>query len=175
MKKALLSVAALCLMAVVFTSCGGGNPKATAEKFLTGLYHMDYEAAKSVSTEETKKQVDNYASMMNIGGEKGKTEAQNIKVNVKDPVVNGDNATVEYTVSGAGNDDNIPHTLRLVKVKGKWLAEWSKNDMFGGMGTEGMDQLPAEGDNMMPDDTTGGMMAPPADGTMVDTTAPAAY
>lgn len=174
MKKAFLSVAALCLIAVTMVSCGGGSPKASAEKFLTSLYHMDFEGAKSVATEETKKQVDNYASMMSIGGEKGKTEAQKITVNVKDPVVNGDNATVEYTVSGAGNDDNIPHTLRLVKVKGKWLAEWSKNDMFGGMGTEGLDGMPTEGDNMLPDTTD--MMAPPADGTMVDTTAaPSAY
>lgn len=167
MKKVFLSVAALCLIAVTLMSCGGGSPKAAAEKFLTGLYHMDYEAAKSVATEETKKQVDNYASMMSIGGDKAKTEAQKITVNVKDPVVNGDNATVEYTVSGSGNDDNVPHTLRLVKVKGKWLAEWSKNDMFGGMPTEGMDQMPVEGDNMLPEDTTG-MMAPPADGTMTD-------
>lgn len=168
MKKVLLSVAALCLIAVTLMSCGGGSPKAAAEKFLNGLYHMDFEAAKSVATEETKKQVDNYASLMNMGGDKAKTEAQKIKVDVKEPKVDGEKATVEYTLTGTGNDDNVPHTLRMVKQNGKWLAEWSKNDMFGG-GNEGMDAAPMtpEGEPM-PEDTTG-MMAPPADGT-VDTT-----
>ena len=168
MKKSFLSLATICLVALTLMSCGGGSPKAAAEKFLNGLYHMDFEAAKSVSTEETKKQVDNYATLMNMGGEKAKEESKKIKVDVKDPKVEGDNATVEYTISGAGTDDNTPHTLRLVKQKGKWLAEWSKNDLYGGnpgdMGTTPEDMNPAP---LSPNDMA--MMAPPADGTVVDT------
>lgn len=165
MKKITLSIATMLVLAVMLVSCKGGGPKANAEKFLNSFYHMDYAAAKEVSTEDTKKQLESYESIMgSMIQQNAKDEAKKLKVDVKEPKVTGDNATVEYTVS----NDPSPKTLKMVKTNGKWLAQWSKMDMGGGMGTG------AEGGGMngTGTDNSGGMMAPdtavapPADATM---------
>lgn len=160
MKKVLLPVAAMLALAVFLVSCQGGSPKATAEKWLNAFYHMDYAAAKEVSTEDTKKQLDTYESVMGMVQQNAKDEAKKIKVDVKEPKVNGDNATVEYTLS----NDPSPKTLKLVKQNGKWLAQWSKMDLGGaGAGTGAGDMNNAGGTMGATPDT---VAAPPADGTM---------
>ncbi len=157
MKKVLFSVAALLVMALTLTSCGGGGPKANAEKFLNGLYHMDFAAAKEVSTDETKKQVEAYEQMMGMMQQNAKDEAKKIKVEVMEPKVEGENATVEYKLS----NDPTAKTLKMVKKDGKWLAAWSKMDMGGAnMGEQG---APAAAPATMSTDT---MAAPAADTTM---------
>lgn len=156
MKKLILSVASLMVLAVLLASCGGGGPKANAEKFLNGFYHMDYAAAKEVSTEETKKQLETYESLSTMANSIVKEEAKKVKVDVKDPKVNGDNATVEYTLS----NDPSPKTLKMVKQDGKWLAQWSKMDM-GGMPNP-MNADPNSGGMPSVDTVT----VPPADGNM---------
>lgn len=158
MKKVILSVVAVFALALTLVSCKGSSPKATAEKWLNGFYHMDYAAAKEVSTEETKKQLESFESMMGMMQQNQKDQAKKIKVDVKDPKVDGDNATVEYTLS----DDPSPKTLKMVKQNGKWLAQWSKMDMGGGAGA-GADAGSMNNGGTSPADT---MMAPPADGTM---------
>jgi hypothetical protein len=160
MKKALLSVAAVLALAVTLVSCNSSSPKAAAEKWLNGFYHMDYVAAKEVSTEETKKQLDTYESMMGMMQKDAKDEAKKIKVDVKEPKVTGDNATVEYTLS----NDPSPKTLKLVKQNSKWLVQWSKMDLGGaGAGASGGDTN-AIGTPMGTGPDT--VSAPPADGAM---------
>lgn len=164
MKKVLLSVASVLMLAAVLVSCSSGGPKANAEKFLVALNHMDYAAAKEVSTEETKRQLENFESIMSsMATPSMKEEAKKIKVTLKEPKVDGDQATVEYTLS----NDPSPKVLKMVKQNGKWLAQWSKMDM-GGMGVNNADAS----QGMSPDT----LSAPPADGTMsapVDSAAPA--
>lgn len=164
MKKLVFSVVALFVMAVTLVSCGGGSPKASAEKFLNGLYHMDFAAAKEVSTEETKKQVEAYEQMMGMMQQNAKDEAKKIKVEVMEPKVEGENATVEYKLS----NDPTARTLKMVKKDGKWLASWSKMDM-GGAGMEN-----ANGGAMQGTQQPGGtdtVTAPAADATPADSTA----
>ncbi len=155
MKKTLLSLSALFALAILFASCNANSPKAVAEKWLNSFYHMDYAKAKEVSTDDTRKQLETFESMMGMVQQSAKDEARKIKVDLKDPVVNGDKATVEYTLS----NDPSPKTLKLVKENGKWLAQWSKMDM-GGMGGDG-------GPGALNGDNTGAapdtVMAPPAD------------
>ena len=91
---------------------------------------MDFAAAKEVSTDETKKQVEAYEQMMGMMQQNAKDEAKKIKVEVMEPKVEGDNATVEYKLS----NDPTAKTLKMVKKDGKWLAQWSKMDMGAGMG-----------------------------------------
>jgi hypothetical protein len=166
MKKILLSLAALLTLAVVFSGCNSNSPKATAEKWLNAFYHMDYAKAKEFSTEDTKKQLESFESMMGMMQQSAKEEAKKIKVDVKDPVVEGDKATVEYTLS----NDPSPKTLKLVKENGKWLAQWTKMDMGGnGDGAPGAGDLDNSGLESAPDT----MMAPPADGTVNETAIPA--
>ena len=159
MKKTFLSLAAMLVLAVTLVSCSGGSPKAAAEKWLNGFYHMDYAAAKEVSTDETKKQLEAYESMSSMVQSNAKDAAKKLKVDVKEPKVTGDNATVEYTVS----DDPSPKTLKMVKQNGKWLAQWSKMDMGGGAGNGGAGDMNNGGMNNGPA-TPDTLNAPPADG-----------
>lgn len=151
MRKIVLSVVALLAVVLTLTSCGGGGPKASAQKFLDGLYHLDFAAAREVSTEETRKNLDNYEQMHQ---QDNKEEARKIAVEVMEPKVNGDNATVEYKLS---NDPTV-RTLKLVKKDGKWLAEWTKMDLGGAA----MDNV----DNMTNNATQGAETAPNAVDTM---------
>ena len=152
MKKVLTSLTLVVALVIALASCGGSSsPKPAAEKFLNGLFHMNYADAKSVATEETKKQVEAMEQMTTLMGEKEKKDANNIKVEVKEPVMENDSmATVEYTRS----DNPTPMSLKMVKRNGNWLAQWSKMD---GMGDT---QMNTEETTEMPMDTT---MAPPAE------------
>jgi len=165
MKNTVLSIAGMLMLALSLASCSGGGPKANAEKFLNGFWHMDYAAAKEVSTEATKKQLETFESITSTMMQaNAREEAKKIKIEVKEPVVTGDKATVEYVLVGTG--DNAPKKLNMVKQNGKWLAEWSKMQA-GGMGggeMPGMEQLPAGGDTVT---------APPADGAGTAAPAPA--
>lgn len=155
MKKILLSLSALFALAIVLAGCNSNSPKAVAEKWLNSFYHMDYAKAKEVSTEDTRKQLETFESMMGMVQQSAKDEAKKIKIEMKDPVVSGDKATIEYTLS----NDPSPKTLKLVKENGKWLAQWSKMDMGGIGGEGGPGDLNGDNTGAAPDT----VMAPPAD------------
>ena len=172
MKKTILSIAGVLALAVMLVSCQGGSPKAAAEKWLNSFYHMDYAAAKEVSTEETKKQLESFESLMGMMQQNAKEDAKKIKVSIKDAKTTSDTtANVEYTLS----NDPSPKTLKMVKQHGKWLAQWSKMDMGGTGGGAGAGADMNNGGGAM-GATPDTMMAPPADATMgngaaMDTTA----
>lgn len=146
-------MAAVLVGAVALTSCSGGSPKATAEKYLTSFYRMDYEDAKKYATEDTKKQLDMLSQFAGMMGDTAKQQAKAAVVNVTDVKEDGNNATVTYTLKPDGKEQ-VPgtQTLKMVKEKGKWLASWSKQDQMNGMGGA------SEADpNAMPMDSTGAM------------------
>ena len=156
MKRIFTSLIAVAALAVMMVSCNTNSPKGVAEKWLTSFYHMDYEAAKQVSTEQTKSMLDMMQSFSAMMADSAKTEAKKIKVTVKDVKEEGDKATVTYTTSVAPTDQ----TLNMVKENGKWLVQFSKQDMGGG---EGDGEMPAEEPAMT--DTTGAATETPAEGT----------
>jgi len=160
MKKLLLSLAAVMLFAIGMTSCNSDSPKGSADKFLTGLLHYDYEAAKSVSTEETKKMVDLMAQFSAMMPDSIKQAAKKVKVNIKDAKEEGDKATVTYTTS----DDPQEKKLNLVKQGGKWLVQYSKMDEM----EEGENLDAGEPSSMDAVPTDSVETAPPADGTETD-------
>ncbi len=158
MQKALLSVFVAAIFAVAFTGCNKNSPKAAAETYLNGLYHYDYEAAKSVATEETKNMIDLAAQFSAMMPDSMREEAQKIKVDIKDVKEEGDRAVVTYSTS----DEEAEKKLNLVKQGDKWLVNHSKMDDM--MNEEGLDDPQDEVD-------VDSLATPPADGTMVDTTA----
>ncbi|HRO41901.1 MAG TPA: DUF4878 domain-containing protein [Flavipsychrobacter sp.] len=158
MKKLLLSLTAVLAFSIGMTSCNSDSPKASADKFLTGLMHYDYEAAKSVSTEETKKMIDLMAQFSAMMPDSIKQAAKKTKVDIKDTKEEGEKATVTYTTS----DDPQEKKLNLVKENGKWLVQYSKMDSMGG---EDMSSPPAEEPILFDSTAT----TSPADGTTVDT------
>jgi hypothetical protein len=127
MKKMLFYAAAMLIVVTGMFSCNKNTPEASAEKFLNGFLHMDFEAAKSVSTEETKK----FVSMMQqlspaMVNDSVKNEAKKIKVKIIDSEIKGDKAVVTFTTS----ESNAQQKLHLVKENGNWLVESTKNDQF---------------------------------------------
>lgn len=166
MKKFLLATAAIFVMAIVFVSCSSNSPKASADKFLTSFWHMDYEAAKTVATEDAKKQLDMMQQISAMIPDSAKQQAKKIKIDIKDVKEEGDNATVTYTVSNEEHkaDDAGMQTLKMVKQNGKWLAAWSKNDMGGGANSE---PAPVTNEAPIMDTTAPGIETAPMDTTSV--------
>jgi|GEM_PF-2521357 hypothetical protein len=124
------------LSGVFLQSCKNDSPKAAAEKFLNNLNHMNYDAAKTVATEETINMLDMLAQFSSMMPDSVKEEARKVTVFIKEEKILTDStAYVIYTTS----ENHTEQRLNLVKrsVDGgkekKWLAQWSK-----------MDQLPEE-------------------------------
>ena len=160
MKKLLFSLAAVCLLAISLVSCSSNSPKASAEKFLNNLYHMDYKEAKTVATEDTKKILDMMEQFSSMMPDSAKDNAKKIKVTIKDEKIDGDKAIVTYTTSESTTEQKVD----LVKENGKWLVKYSKQD--GGGDMSGEEPMPTE--EPMTDST--GAPITPADGTTVSPT-----
>jgi hypothetical protein len=150
MKKVLLSLAAVLMISLGLVSCNSNSPKASADKFLTGLLHYDYESAKSVSTDETKKMIDLMAQFSAMMPDSIKQASKKVNVDIKDVKEEGDKATVTYTTS----EDKQEKKLNLVKVDGKWLVQYSKMDNMDEPDTEDMSTQPVD-DASNPDTTMG--------------------
>lgn len=118
-----LKISAIALLgALVLWACGGADlgAKETAEKFLVALTTGDYGTAKDLATKEAAESIEMVEKM---GGETG--SADDIKVGEVEE--NGDKAVAHYTEKGEAK------TLDLVKVDGKWKANWNK---MGGSGSD---------------------------------------
>jgi len=76
-----------------------------------------------------------------------KKAAKNVTVNIKDVKEEGDKATVTYTTSAIPTEQS----LHLVKEKGKWLVQWTKQDQMNGAG--GADSTATEPEPAMGDST----------------------
>ena len=143
-----ISIIALTAFSLVLASCNSGGPEKVAEKWLTDFLHRDYESAEQDSTKETI----NLLKIFRALNEKALTdsarkEAQKITVDIKDALVEGDNATVTYTSTLIPEEQ----TIYLVKENGEWLVQLSKTEMFRDP------ELPADPDhdpNVVADTTT---------------------
>jgi hypothetical protein len=151
MKKILLSVSALLLAAAIVVSCNKNSPKEVANTWLTDFYHMDYDAAKKVSTDDTKNILAQLQQLSNMISDSSKKEQKKIVITIKDVKEEGDKATVSYTTS-SDSPNSKDDILKLVKQNGQWLVQFSKNDSMGDAG--------GSGDQSMGSDSTG---AAPAD------------
>ena len=78
MKKILLSFSTLFLASMMLVSCSKNSPKDVANSWLTSFYHMDYEAAKKVSTEDTKALLTQLGALSSMMPDSLKKEAKNI-------------------------------------------------------------------------------------------------
>ncbi len=158
MKKYLLSFLAL-VVVVVMASCGSNTPKDVANTWLNGFYHMDYEAAKKVSTEDTRNMISQIQQLAGKVNDSVKKEMRTIKIDIKKVDVKGDTARVTYRLSTQSRD--MP--LDVVKIDGKWLVVFTKSSRY---------MPPAEGEETPAAevDTTGAATTPPDNTTAEDTT-----
>lgn len=168
MRKQFLLFVSILFTTVAFMACSSNTPKDTAEKFLNAFYHMDYDVAKSLATEESKATIDLFAQFATaMMPDSIKTEAKKIKIVVKDVKVDGDKAVATYTTSEDGN--KTERKLNLIKMgdedkknKGKWLAAWSKQDSMTDDEGAALDAEQRTGENAEPVDT---LVAPAVDDT----------
>jgi hypothetical protein len=126
MKKIFLSIAVIA--SITLFSCGGGSgskPNEVAKAFLTAMNKADYEAAKKLGTDDTKKLLDMTATFtaMMPDSVKKLSAAKKVEI-VGEPILDGDKAVVNYKES----DSPDQKSLNLVKKDGKWLVQQSKDN-----------------------------------------------
>lgn len=162
MNRVLFSLLAVLGIAVVFSSCSQNSPEPVAKKWLNSFYHMDYETAKTVSTDETKKVIAMFQQLAVNSSDSDKEQLKRIKVEIKNVKTEGDKSTVTYVTS----DNPKDQTIHLVKQNGKWLVQWTKQDQMAGE---------ENGGDTQPIDSTAVDTAMPAPNTLVaPTDSPAA-
>ncbi|MBO4741823.1 MAG: hypothetical protein J5605_09335, partial [Bacteroidales bacterium] len=108
--------------------------------FLTAFDQADFEQAKTFVTEDSKKQIDAMASLLQMLGGINKDSIEPTKFEILTVTIrDNEKATVSYkSVSdekeakeenkeNAENEKNEPATLNLEKVDGKWLVKYTKD------------------------------------------------
>lgn len=113
------------ILMIGMAACNKNNPEGVAEQFLSGFYHMEYEKARQVSTEETKQLVNLMEQFAIQYPDSVKQNAKKKKIDLVEVKEDGDNAVATYTVS---DEPGVQQKLKLVKQNGKWLVSHSKED-----------------------------------------------
>ncbi len=109
----------------VWIGCQSDSPEGTAQEFLNSFYQMDFDKAIALSTPqqaELVKQVEQFASLTS---DSARAVRKNVKVEIVNVAVDGDNAIITYTNSLEPSES----TLKMTKESGKWLANNSKEDI----------------------------------------------
>jgi len=158
MRRIVCSIAAAVLLAFTLQSCSSNSAKGVADKWLTSFYHMDFDGAKKLSTDDTKKMLDMLQQIVPAAmPDSSKEQLKKTKIEVKNVVEKGDAAVATYVTS----DNPKDQTLHLVKKDGKWLVQSSKEDL-GDQSQQGGDQPsgPADSTSMTPPATVDTSAAP---------------
>ena len=169
MRKFLLPLTAIIFAGILFVGCNrGDNPKSVASTWLTSFYHMDYDGAKKVSTEETKAMLTQLAQFSGMIPDSTKQQYKKITVDVKEVKEDGDKADVTYMLNDPSAKDakdasSGPQVLHRVKKDGKWLVQFSKNDSMGGGDDKGAPADKSGGDSTQAPSPSSGGDTPPAD------------
>ena len=121
----------LLLPFLALTACsGGGEPEMVAEKFMKAVYTADFEAAKTLCTDETKQTIDFIAAF--AAEKKDEMKKADVKIEQKSVVIaeDGNSAEVELIVRGSldldkgETIDEKEEKVKLVKVDDKWLVDY---------------------------------------------------
>lgn len=111
-------------LVLTITSCSDNSPEAVADKFLNSFYHMQYDEAREVSTDEAKELINLMEQFSVQQPDSVKQNAKKLKVTIVNVQEDGDKAVVTYSVSNEPGEQK----LKMVKQNGKWLVSHSKQD-----------------------------------------------
>ena len=100
-----------------------------AREWLTDFYHLDYDAAKKYSTEDTKNMLNVLEGFTNALPDSTRQRAKSATINIKSLKEDANTATVTFTTSEEPNKEQPP--LKLVKQDNKWLVQFTKADFTG--------------------------------------------
>lgn len=121
----------LAAVAVLFLAgCEKNTPEATAEKFLNAFYHMDYDKARSVSTDKSVEFVNQIEQFAIQQPDSTKQNAKLIKVNILNMDVNEEAGTAVATYTESSTP-GVEQKLKMVKQNGKWVVNHTKLDYIG--------------------------------------------
>lgn len=135
--KSIIKTTIAVAISIAMFGCSGDSPEKAAQAFLDAVNAKDFEKAKTLSTEDSHKMIDLIASFAQAGEEE---EAEVKKVDVKKCTVDGDKAVCDYCCDAEGKETQI----NLKKEGDKWLADMSKETLFG-------DENPFENVDMTPE------------------------
>lgn len=115
---------------LTMTSCSKNTPKEVAYNWLTAFNHLDFETARKLSTPDTKVLLGELDQLTSKVSDSNKKDLKKVTVNIKKVKEDGDKATVTYVSS---DDASKEQTVTLVKQEGKWLVQFTKVDLMGGL------------------------------------------
>ncbi|MES2704004.1 MAG: hypothetical protein V4649_15290 [Bacteroidota bacterium] len=141
MKRIIRLLPILALAVILLAGCSKNTPKDVAETWLTGFNHMDFESARSVSTDDTKRLLSELEQLTDKVADSNKKELKKIIITVKNVKVDSNKAVATYITSDNPGRDQA---LNLVKVNEKWLVQFSKVDLMGVPAHQ--DDAPIEGE-----------------------------
>jgi hypothetical protein len=132
-----LKIAALSFVAVLVLWACGKEMGATecAEKFLTAVQNADWDTAKQYATDDTDGAID-----LLSGSEEPAAAAKTVKVVGEE--VNGEEATVTYTLDGGAEK-----TVTMKKSGSKWEAVMEKSEIQEDLGQKTLENSLMEGLN----------------------------
>jgi len=145
MKKTLLPLLAIVMLALAACSGGSGDPKSVAKKFFEAFKTMDIDEAAKYATKDSKQMLDMMKMGMSfapVNKDSLKQEMAKQKIEYGDAVINGDEATISVTVDGKDKTD-----FKLKKEEGAWKVAFDKNTLMK-TGMEKMQQKGASAEKM---------------------------
>lgn len=101
------------------------SPTSVAFKWLSAFYSLDHEGARRYSTEDTRALLDRFSGAVDMISDSTRQQMSGIMVGINGAKISGNRAIVAYTLSDSKGREQM---LFLVKVNGKWLVQFSKND-----------------------------------------------
>ncbi len=109
------------LVSFIFVACGPfePGPEVVAEKYLFYLNNKEFDKAKELCTEQSRKMIEKFEFFGNLNGgvETGRTLIENVKC-----FIDSDNAVCTFNADGKGSE------MLLVKVDGKWLVDFDMEE-----------------------------------------------
>ncbi len=104
------------------------SSKDVAQLFLTAVTHVDLETAKAYSTDSTRASFEKISVMLNAltpderkEFDEKKKASEKLTITIKDVKEIADKAIISFTTSESPEKVN---TLNMVKINGKWLADF---------------------------------------------------
>ncbi len=164
MRKVALTSLALIIAAFMWAGCSKNTPKDVAYNWLTAFNHLDFDAAKKLSTNDTKNLLYSLQMLTDNVADSNKKDLKKVTITIKDVKENGDKAVATYTASDNPTKEQV---LNLVKEGGNWHAQFTKVDLMAEVPDSMADQASGA-------DSTGAAGAPQdttmsADGNHADT------
>lgn len=138
--KKVLNLSLLLIVLFAFGACkkSANDPASVAKEYVLAINKMDYDKAKTLSTEETSKFIEMMKAFSNMGGDEAKLaefkkKSEKIEVEILNTDIKDDTLAIcKYKISGIENQEPKEESINLVKRNNKWLAHQKKE----GLGSE---------------------------------------